>query len=282
MVRIHLTVAVLAVLVTATPLQAQFQFTTDPFFELSDSVDIKDLPNEAATHLARVDALAANSNWDEAVETLRRVAQAHGRRLIELDPRHYINVRDYCQLRLMQLPVEARQLYRDRVDAVAEQWYEEGLQNRDPEPLQRIIDELFCSSRGDDALLVLGELALEKGHYTAARWSWERISPQLRLADGHSTWYAMAGLDLAEDWNLIEAQLNAAENRTPWLAYPDTDLELADIRARLILVSVHEGATDRALYGVRMNVMPAVRRSRGTAPGYVGRLWALSHRPFQL
>ena len=44
----------------------------------------------------------------------------------------------------------------------------------------RVVDELFCSTWGDDALLALGELALERADYAAARRSWEQISPLLR------------------------------------------------------------------------------------------------------
>ncbi|MGB6042941.1 MAG: hypothetical protein WBF93_07255, partial [Pirellulales bacterium] len=198
----------------------------DEFYQLTDS-DIKDLPNEAATHLARVEQLVANQNWDEAVETLRGVGENYGNRLIESgdppdrsDGRLFTNVRDYCQRQFVQLPEEIRRLYRERVDAVADQWYQQGVETRDAELLQRIVTDMFCSSRGDDALMTLGDIELEKGHVNSARWCWERISPLTRFWDGRSPWYAVAGLDLDQRWENDRQQLEKANPKRAWLVYP--------------------------------------------------------------
>jgi len=243
----------LTLLVVGQPAHGQLLIREiDQFYQLG-AADIKNLPNEAAAHLARVDELVANQNWDEAVETLRGVAQNHGTRLNQADQRQdnaggslFLNVRAYCQRRLVQLPDAARQLYRQRVDAVAEKWYAQGVQQRDEQLLQRIVDQLFCSSRGDDALLALGDIALEKGHTNAARWYWERISPLTRLWDGRAAWYFLAGLDADQQWKKIQPQLQQPAAKPVWPAYPDTDLNLADIRARLVLASILQGASDRA------------------------------------
>ena len=80
-------------------------------------------------------------------------------------------------------------------------------------------------------VLALGDLALEQGHYSTARWYWERISPRLRLDDGRPVWYAVAGLDFQEHWEAIQTQLEQSDADQLWLAYPDTDLDLADVRA---------------------------------------------------
>ena len=122
-------------------------------------------------------------------------------------------------MQLAALPPEALKLYRDRVDPVARKWYEQGIANRDPKPLRNIVDQAFASSFGDDALMALGQIALESGDFAAARWDWERIVP-VRNPD--------------------PAVPQA------WPSYPDTNLDLAAVRARLVLVSILEGATERA------------------------------------
>jgi outer membrane protein assembly factor BamB len=66
--------------------------------------------------------------------------------------------------------------------------------------------------------MALGELALEEGDYASARWYWERIIPA-RIA---------------------------AEAARSWPGFPDTDLDLAAVRARLVLVSILEGSAQRA------------------------------------
>ncbi|NIL97371.1 MAG: PQQ-binding-like beta-propeller repeat protein [Planctomycetales bacterium] len=230
------------------PLMRQF----DQLYQLTVA-DIEDLPHQAAAQLARVDQLVANQNWDEVVETLSAVAQNHSTRLKQADTASdtargslFLNVPAYCQWKLVQLPAAARRLYRQRVDAVAERWYAEGVQQRNEPLLQRIVDQLFCSSRGDDALLALGDLALEKGHTNAARWYWEQISPLTRLWDGRAAWYFLAGLDTDQHRKTIAPQFQQPAAAPVWPAYPDTDLNLADIRARLVLASILQGTVGRA------------------------------------
>lgn len=244
----------------------QFPFPQRPTdeFELSEQIDIKDLPNEAANHLARVEALLADEKWDEGIETLRRLSEDHGARILQLDGRRYTNIRHFCHAQLAALPAEARQLYRDRVDTVARGWYEAGIRDRNEPLLRRVVDELFCSSYGDDTLMALGEIALERGHFGRARWAWERIDPRLRSASGLPTVFALNSIDLDQQWPTIRSQFEKRSGVVNWLAYPDSDIELASVRARLVLVSILEGAADRAALELE-----ALRRLHPEAEGYL-------------
>ena len=73
----------------------------------------------SAVLLERVKPLVADKQWDEAVETLRQVMEKSGGRLIRLGTDRYIPVRDYCQMRLAELPPAGLALYRSRVDPLA-------------------------------------------------------------------------------------------------------------------------------------------------------------------
>ena len=189
-------------------------------FELSDAVQLDQVETAVRAHLDRVKPLLADRQWDEAVEILRQLSETSEGRLLGVSPHRFIGLRDWCQLRLAALPPEALKLYRSRVDPVAQKWYEQGIAHRDRKLLQNIVDQTFASSFGDDALMTLGEIALESGDYAAARWHWERIVPVQ---------------------NPGPAAMPPA-----WPSYPDTNLDLATVRARLVLVSILEGATDRA------------------------------------
>lgn len=199
-----------------------------------------------AARLEQARALAAARNWDEAVDILNELAADDTDRVVALDDGRCVSLRTYCQLQFARLPAEGLAAYRRRVDPLAERRYRDGLTARDERMLGRVVAELFCSSWGDDALLALGELALERADYAAARRAWEQISPLLRDPNGMSLWQALRNIDLAANWPEIERRWQAREHPADWLAYPDTQIDLADIRARLVLASIRAGQLDRA------------------------------------
>jgi len=187
-------------------------------FELAETVQLNRADSTVMGDLERVKAHLDARQWDEAVETLRRVLENSEEKLVGVTERRYVSLRDYCHLQLANLPAEALKLYRSRVDPVARRWYDEGIQKRDRRLLANVLEKAFASSWGDDALMALGEIALEQGDYTSARWYCERIIPAKPPPDAPQT----------------------------WPGFPDTDLDLAAVRARLVLVSILEGSPVRA------------------------------------
>ena len=206
-------------------------------YELSETLALDEAEGPVLTYLERVKQYLADDQWDEAVETLRQVMEESGDKLLGVTPRRFISVRDYCHLQLASLPPEALSLYRGRVDPVSQRWYEEGKSNRDRRLLTNVVNQAFASSWGDNALAALGEMALEEADYAAARSYWEKIIPVDHPPDTPHT----------------------------WLCVPDTDLDVASILARLILVSIMEGSSDRA-----RDELAALRRSHAEAAGWFG------------
>lgn len=207
-----------------------------PRLDLSDAIQVDEADAATRTHLEQVKAFVANEQWDEAVEILWQMPETHGGKMLPVSPWRFINVRDYCHLQLASLPPEALKLYRDRVDAQARRWYDEGVRKRDVAALRHVVQQFFCSSSGDDALLALGDLALEAGNPGQARGYWERILPPQYWAP-----------------------------RAPWLLYPDTDLDWADVRARLLLAAIVEGDHD-----VAQRDLEGFNRECGAAQGKMG------------
>lgn len=201
----------------ATTAQAQFPFGGPPtHFELSDAVQLDQVDAETKAHLEQVRQFIATSQWTEAIEILTRLLESPGSKVIAVTPRRYVNLRTYCHLQLASLPPEGLALYRDRVDAAAEQLLAGA--GGDEVGLRRVVDQYFASRWADDALLALGEIALERGDYGAARGAWEP---------------------------LVVRPTNP-EAALTWLAYPDTNLDRASILARLVLVSIVEDSPERA------------------------------------
>ncbi len=232
-------VAVVSLLfITARAANAQFGFTGPA--ELSDALQVDEADSAARTLLQRAKAHAAEKQWDEAIETLRQVMEHHGERLVRVDPHRYLSMREYCQMQLSQLPAEGLAMYRGRIDAQAKRLYEQGVAERDEKLLRRVVDELFVSSWGDKALWMLGEMELERGNYEQARGCWQRIKFESG-GPGEIEREGTAGLrpPLADE--------DKKKYPPPyWLAYPDSQIDLAEARARLALVSIMEGSLVRA------------------------------------
>ncbi len=153
----------------------------------------------------------------DALDIADQILTLDSQAVVAVDKTHYVSLQEYCHRLLSQLSAEALADYRALVDAPAEVWYRQGVSNRDERLLQRVLDEAFCSSWGDDALNALGQLSLERGEYLAARMAWMRISASLHDNEG-----------------------------SVGLTYPDTDLNLAKVQACLVLVSLREENLARA------------------------------------
>ncbi len=179
--------------------------------------------------LDRAEQFLADGQWDDAVAAVTRLLEAENFAVVAVDEQRYVSLSEYCHRLLAKLPGKPLARYRSLVDATAKSWYRQGIAERNADQLQRVVDQYFCSRWGDDALFALGEFALQRGDYQAARNAWRQIGPH-------------AG------------------------AYPDTDLSLAAVQARLVLVSVRESDWQRAereLAGLRKNYPEATGRLGG-------------------
>src|SRR5207253_8221101 len=115
--------------------------------------------------------------WEQLPDEYYRMTQESGDALVTLtEPMPYLGVgwssgqvRRLCHQRLASLPRASLEIYRQRVDTEATALLEQGRRARSPVPLRRLVDELFCSTAGDQALDLLGDLAFERGHFDEAR-----------------------------------------------------------------------------------------------------------------
>lgn len=226
---------------------------------------VGEISGTMATQLEQAKALAASRNWDEAATIFADLIADDSRRVVRLDDNNFVSLRTYCNLQIVSWPAEGLAAYRRRVDPQAERLYRDGLQRRDESLLRRIVDETYASSSTDDALLALGEFALERADFDAARRAWEQLSPLMRDPSGRPLWIALDGLDLDKHWTEIESRWHERAAPPHWLAYPDSPLDLAEIRARLVLVSIRAGELERASLELE-----AFRRFHPDADGKLG------------
>ena len=270
--------AVVCIAIATVTEAQQFRFGVgagDPTRPELSAPRIEVVSGPAAARLEQARALAADENWDEAVDIFRELAGERSDAVVEVDDGRFVSLRTYCHVQMARLPTEALATYRRRVDPLAERWYREGLAARDESLLRRVVDELFCSSWGDDALVALGELALERADYAAARCAWEQVSPLLRDPTGKPLWLALDGVDLTKHWPDVSRRWAERPEWPAWLAFPDTDIDLADVRFRLVLASIRAGELRRAeleLAFLRHAHSDAIGRLGGQSGPYVAAL----------
>src|SRR5262245_46375281 len=226
-------------------------------------VDLLDAAS--AAHLENAQRFLAEKQWAEAVEAIRRVQETDASRLVKVGLarpvggfERYVPAGEYCQWRLAELAATAPDAlahYRRLVDSLADSWLQEGVKNNDEALLRRVVQQAFASRAADDALLKLGDLALSRGESALARALWERISQSLTVPPqaaaalhapaGSPLWLPLRTFDFAARGADLAALLQAADP-PPVGVYPDSDLDLAGVRSRLVLASLLEGSRRRA------------------------------------
>ena len=222
---------------------------------------LDEISASAESLLARARSLLADGQWAEATEVLRR-AMVEDQRLVRMPGAAsgagfvgYLPMGRYGQAQLSrwkETHPDALEAYRRTVDSLARREFEAARDQFDEPRLQAVVDRYFTSSSGDDALFWLGELALQRGDLVAARRFWEQLHPSLRMTTtqagqlwgGYPLWPVLASPP-ALSGPALWLRLFESGNAGNWLVYPDTQLDLAAIRARLVVVSMLQGRWGR-------------------------------------
>ena len=204
--------------------------------------------------LRQYEALVADGVWEEAIDAIEALQANRGDEAVEaslLGPgqepfERCVTVGEFCQSTLARLPAEGLAAYRRRVDATARRWLREGLERVDQLLLRRVADEFFASSSGDDALVALSDLALQRGDTTAARRLLRRVSPLLWGPRGEPIDLALAGVPRDTEREALAAIWREATRPSDLFVYPDTNLPIEQQLARLVVASLRDGEAERA------------------------------------
>jgi outer membrane protein assembly factor BamB len=145
-----------------------------------------DSSGQADKLLRNAAGLARDRQWSEAINIYQRVIDQFGAKVAVLPKDEkgadaggdfilYVDERRFCHAAIAHLPPEAREVYRNRMDGIAGRWFQEGARQRDLGLLRRVVDKAFCSSWGDDALELLGDLAFQDGRFGDALAMYGRL-----------------------------------------------------------------------------------------------------------
>ena len=200
--------------------------------------------------LQSVQTLLEQHDWEAAIDSLRALGDESGGQLVGLDPpdarfQRFVPLSERLHSMLCSLPEDqsmALTVYRQRVDLLARTWYERGVQQHDRQLLTRLVRELFSSSWGDNAVLALGDLALERGEPDLARSYWRRLHRSLN-AEAAAEIRAVATSTAST--SVGEGESLPGDSAGPPV-YPDSEIPLPEVRARMLLATLLEGTWARA------------------------------------
>lgn len=182
---------------------------------LQKSAVVLDTNTEVVKRLATVEDHVKERQWEQAILILQKVTADHGEALIAVSPQRYLNVTTYCNSILANFPPAGLAVYREKHNAQAKQWLEQGLATRNPALLEKVVQQAFVSRSGDEALFWLGEWAWDHGNFSAARDYWRKL---LKLPNPPD-----------------------AGQPQPVLRYPDSTRSQAEVISRIVLCHLMEG-----------------------------------------
>ncbi|MEQ8846500.1 PQQ-binding-like beta-propeller repeat protein [Botrimarina sp.] len=214
--------------------------------------------------LLRYEALVADAAWDDAIELVEALQAEHGEELAAAEEEppaggaappfeghsRFVPLHQRCQQLLADLPPEGRDAYLQRVGATARRRVDEAIARLDAVRLELAVREFFATPACHDALLALGELALERGDTCAARRAYNRLTPFAWGPHGRPAGVAMSQIDPDVDPQRLAAAWREAERPrglpTVSPSGDEASALVADAIARLALVAIREGDPARA------------------------------------
>ncbi|MCE9582303.1 MAG: PQQ-binding-like beta-propeller repeat protein [Planctomycetes bacterium] len=160
--------AALLVAIAAPPQRAaaQEEDNGSPIYVESD---------ETAPLLSQAAEAETKGNWDVAIEKYQRALREHPDQMAPVgkDGKMWRSVRQAIFERISKMPEEGLAVYMAANDAVAKSLYEQAMKEGGA-GLERVANEYFFTSVGDDAAVRLADLCAEQGRLQDAMYYWER------------------------------------------------------------------------------------------------------------
>ncbi|MFM8251288.1 MAG: PQQ-binding-like beta-propeller repeat protein [Planctomycetota bacterium] len=204
---------------------------------LDGTVRVDELEAASRTLLDRAEQLVMQKRGAEAIEIWQRLIDSDGDRLTlsredrnrPADHLTYVPLRDFLHQRIWLLHIsnsQATRDYRAALDQQVQRWLKPTDARNDEAILRRVYEQAFLSQETGECLWRLSQMAMERGEYSRARRYLQQLSSEV---------------------NLVSAQLTATSETTQSLPIVISQrYELADIAARLVIVSILQGDRTRA------------------------------------
>ena len=205
--------------------------------------------SNAGKELGEVQKLLDAGKSAEGADKLRRLVEGSGDDLVTLDGQHFRPLARVAQSLVLNLPANELRAWRDRIDPVALKLLERGRAERAPRPLRQLVERSLASTHAEDALILLADLASERGDYASSETYLRRLLPTVVTTDDPSV--------------------------------PNVQTPVATLRARLALALIFQGspAAKAEVAEVRAKFPAATGRLAGRDGVYADTLESLLREP---
>lgn len=130
---------------------------------------------EVAKWIAKAEGYREAGEWSKCIDILQKVIEKGDESVVSSDGRLYRPVRSHCHRLIKEFGEEAIHAYRDAMDAEAKSLFDESKARRDAAGLAAVAARYFCSSIGDDALELAGDLHIDRREYSQALAAWDEL-----------------------------------------------------------------------------------------------------------
>ncbi|WP_149113541.1 outer membrane protein assembly factor BamB family protein [Limnoglobus roseus] len=204
--------------------------------EVPESANVRGESTTSRKRLAEAEQKIVAGKSAEAIDDLQRILDEVGDTLVTADGKQFYAARQYVHQFLAKLPDPELKKYRDRVEEPAAKLLALGKSRRETRPLLELLDRYALSRPAEDAILLLAELAFERGQFAMAEGYWKKLLPE---AEGYR--------------------------------YPGVKTALPLVRAKIILATQYRG--DRQAAGrVLADFQKAEPKAEGHIAGKTGNL----------
>lgn len=142
-----------------------------------ESANVRGESTTTRKRLAEAEQKILAGKSTDALDELQRILDDVGDDLVTADGKQFTSAHQYVHRFLAKLPATDLKRYRDRVEEPAAKLLARGQSLRDPALLHQLLDRYAMSRPAEDAILLLAELAHERGEFATAELYWRKLLP---------------------------------------------------------------------------------------------------------
>ncbi|MFH1421751.1 MAG: PQQ-binding-like beta-propeller repeat protein [Planctomycetota bacterium] len=139
-----------------------------------------------ASQLKEIDKLATLNRWGDIIKIYTKTLKQYKNKVVAIGDGRYLSAEKFIIKKLFNLPEEGKREFRIRFDPPAERLFEKAKENLNTSLLQEIIADYPLSNYAVRSLILLGDIALEKGDFSSADSCYTKVLKECNITEEES------------------------------------------------------------------------------------------------